>query len=110
MNIAKKIFVQSMAISTAILFLNGINAFIQHFAGNDISLQWYHPVTIVLTGILCALPTVLLRDEGRWDRKTFWIRAFRVVCRSGRIHQRKHHLLPRLCFCLAFKSLAGQAG
>ena len=75
MNITKKLFVQSMAISTAILFLNGINAVIQHFAGNDITLQWYHPVSIVLTGILCALPTVLLRDMDQWDRKTFWIRV-----------------------------------
>ena len=75
MSIAKKIFVQSMAISTGILFLNGINAVVQHFAGNDITLQWYHPITIVLTGVLCALPTVLLRDEDQWDRKTFLIRV-----------------------------------
>ena len=75
MNIAKKLFVQSMAISTAILFLNGINAVIQHFAGNDITLQWYHPITIVLTGVFCALPTVLLQNEDQWDRKTFWIRV-----------------------------------
>ena len=75
MSIAKKIFVQSMAISTAILFLNGINAVIQHFAGNDITLQWYHPVTIVLTGVLCALPTALLRDGEKWDRKTLLVRV-----------------------------------
>ena len=75
MSNAKKIFVQSMAIATAILFLNGINAVIQHFAGNDIILQWYHPITIVLTGILCALPTALLRDKDQWDRKTFRIRV-----------------------------------
>ena len=75
MNITKKIFVQSMAIATAILFLNGINAVIQHFAGNDIVLQWYHPITIVMTGILCALPTVLLREADQWDRKTFWARV-----------------------------------
>ena len=72
MNIIKKLFVQSMAISTAILFLNGINMVIQHFAGHDITLQWYHPITIVLTGACCALPTMLLRDQDRWDRKTFW--------------------------------------
>ena len=75
MNITKKIFVQSMAIATGILFLNGINAVIQHLAGNDMTLQWYHPITIVLTGICCALPTVLLRDEDQWNRKTFWIRV-----------------------------------
>ena len=74
MNITKKLFVQSMAIATGILFLNGINAVIGHFAGNDITMEWYHPITIVLTGIFCALPTMLLRDYEQWDRKTFWIR------------------------------------
>jgi cell division protein FtsW (lipid II flippase) len=81
-----------MAISTGILFLNGINAVIQHFSGNDITLQWYHPITIVMTGILCALPTVLLRDEDQWDRKTFWIRVsvhclslYAIVIGAGRL-------------------------
>ena len=75
MNIAKKLFVQSMVIATSILFLNGINAVIQHFLGNDITLQWYHPITIVLTGALCALPTILLQKWEEWDRKTLWIRV-----------------------------------
>lgn len=64
-----------MVISTSILFLNGINAVIQHFAGNDIILQWYHPISIVLTAILCSLPTVLLLDWEQWDRKTLWLRV-----------------------------------
>ena len=75
MSIAKKLFVQSMIISTSILFLNGISMVLQHFAGHDIVLRWYHPVSIVLTGILCALPTILLRDSDSWDRKTFWVRV-----------------------------------
>ena len=75
MNAAKKLFIQSMIISTSILFLNGINAVFQHFAGNDIVLQWYHPISIVLTGVLCSLPTVLLLDWDQWDRKTLWIRV-----------------------------------
>ena len=75
MNAAKKLFVQSMIISTSILFLNGINAVIQHFARNDIVLQWYHPISIVLTGVLCSLPTVLLLDWEQWDRKTLWFRV-----------------------------------
>jgi len=73
-SIVKKLFVQSLAISTSILFLNGINAVIQHLAGNDITLEWYHPIAIVLTGACCALPTVLLRDWDQWDRKTLLIR------------------------------------
>ena len=75
MNILKKLFVQSMAISTSILFLNGINAVIQHLRGTDLVLQWYHPLTIVLVGILCAVPTILLRDSDTWDRKTFLLRV-----------------------------------
>ena len=75
MIISKKLFVQSMIISTSIFFLNGINMVIQHFAGNDMVLQWYHPITIVLTGLLCSLPTILLRDSDQWDRKTFWRRV-----------------------------------
>lgn len=75
MNAAKKLFVQSTIISTSILFLNGINAVIQHFAGNDIVLQWYHPISIVLTGVLCSLPTVLLLDWDQWDKKTLWFRV-----------------------------------
>ena len=74
MNITKKLFVQSMAIATGILFLNGINAVIRHFAGNDITMEWYHPIAIVLTGVICSLPTILLRDYEQWDRKTFWTR------------------------------------
>ena len=75
MNIVKKLFVQSMIISTSILFLNGINMVIQHFAGNDLTLQWFHPVSIILTAVLCSLPTILLRDSDQWDRKTFWRRV-----------------------------------
>ena len=92
MNIVKKLFVQSMIISTSILLLNGINMVIQHLRGNDLTLQWYHPVTIVLTGILCALPTVLLRGSDQWDRKTFWRRVtlhclslYAVVAGAGRL-------------------------
>ena len=74
MNIVKKLFIQVMIIATSILFLNGINMVIQHFAGHDLTLQWYHPVSIILTAVLCALPTILLRDSDQWERKTFWRR------------------------------------
>lgn len=92
MNIVKKLFVQSMIISTSILFLNGMNMVIQHLKGNDLTLQWYHPVSIILTGVLCALPTILLRDSDQWDRKTFWRRVplhclslYAVVAGAGRL-------------------------
>ena len=75
MNIVKKLFVQSMIISTSILFLNGINMVIQHFAGNDLTLQWFHPVSIILR-----------------DRKKFMIRVslhclslYAIVIAAGRL-------------------------
>ena len=90
MNLVKKLFVQSMIISTSILFLNGINMVFQHFAGNDITLQWFHPITIILTGILCSLPTILLRNSDQWDRKTFlrrvplhYLSLYAVVAGAG---------------------------
>ena len=84
MNIARKLFVQSLVISTSILLLNGINAVVQHFAGNDITLQWYHPITIVLTGAICALPTILLQDWEKWDKKTLRIRQPKEYLRRHR--------------------------
>ena len=33
-----------------------------------------HPITIILTGILCALPTLLLRNRDQWTRETFALR------------------------------------
>lgn len=92
MSIFKKIFVQSMVISTSILLLNGINAAIQHFAGNDITLLWYHMISIVLAGVLCALPTFLLRNMETWSRKMFIVRVtlhclslYAVIVGTGRL-------------------------
>lgn len=75
MNMAKKLFVQSMAISTGILLVNGINMVFRHFDGQDVVFLWYHPLSIVLTGILCALPTILLRNMEEWPPKVFWCRV-----------------------------------
>ena len=76
MNAMKKVFVQSMMISNGILFLNGILAIVRHacVGGSDIVLLWYHPMTIILTGIFCALPTLLLQNTEQLDRKAFWLR------------------------------------
>lgn len=75
MNTVKKLFIQSTIISTSILLINGIIFVFQHFAGNDVVLLWYHPVTIVLTGVLCALPTLLLENMEQWDRKKLRLRV-----------------------------------
>lgn len=62
MNKKKVIFSQTMMISTAILFAIGAQSLILHFkeGSQAIEWQWYIPMTIVLAGFLCALPTYII--------------------------------------------------
>ena len=63
----KIVFNQTLMVSTAVLFGVGVQTFIQFvFVGKaDFTWPWYTPLSIVLTGFLCALPTTLLlnRDD-----------------------------------------------
>ena len=74
--ISKLIFTQAVMITTAILFGQGIIYAIIFLTGGQSSFEWewYIPLSIVLAGILCALPTVLLdfpekNDNGKIGRK-----------------------------------------
>lgn len=55
----KLIFNQTLMISTAILFGIGIQSLLLHFTqGTEVlRWQWYIPLSIVLTGFVCSLPT-----------------------------------------------------
>lgn len=66
MNKVKIIFIQTMMISTGMLLVLGIEGFIKHINGSDISFSWYYPISIIITGFLCALPTLLfyLNEDG----------------------------------------------
>ena len=64
----KIIFTQTLMISTGILFGVGAQALISHlaFGVGKLSWPWYIPLSIILTGFLCALGTLLLlEEEGR---------------------------------------------
>jgi hypothetical protein len=58
----KILFNQTLMISTAILFGVGVQTFFQYILRGkaDFTWPWYTPLSIVLTGLLCALPTTLL--------------------------------------------------
>ena len=62
---AKIIFNQTLMISTGILFGLGIQALINYLAGGkaEITWPWYIPLSVILTGFLCALATALLIDR-----------------------------------------------
>ena len=92
MNIVKKLFVQSMAISVSLLLINGIHMVVKHFSGQDIVMLWYHPISILLTGVLCALPTLLLRNMEEWPPRVFLRRValhglllYAIVAGAGRL-------------------------
>ena len=63
----KIIFEQTLMITTGIFFMVGIGGVITHLQGGSYSLDWYLPLSIILIGFLCSLPTLLLKeaDGGR---------------------------------------------
>ena len=62
------IFIQTLMISTGILFGVGVQALVGHLKTGSETLiwQWYIPLSIIFTGFLCALATLLLlEDDGK---------------------------------------------
>ena len=64
MNRCKLIFNQTLMISTAILFGLGIEELIEYIFSADgwINWQWYIPLSVIFTGFLCALASLVLVD------------------------------------------------
>ena len=64
MNRCKLIFNQTLMISTAILFGLGIEELIEYIISADemIRWQWYIPLSVILTGFICALASLVLED------------------------------------------------
>ena len=61
----KIIFSQTLMISTGILFGVGVQGLINHLntGAKMLRWQWYIPLSIILTGFLCALATLFLIDR-----------------------------------------------
>lgn len=64
----KFIFQQTMMISFGILV--GIS-FQGICYGEDICFQWYHPLSILLTGIVCSVPTLFLWGGEELPRRQY---------------------------------------
>lgn len=65
MNRWKLIFNQTLMISTAILFGLGVEEFIEFWVNGDewMNWQWFIPLSVIFTGFLCALASLVLVDE-----------------------------------------------
>ena len=63
------IFMQTLMISTGILFGVGVQALVGHLqtGSETLSWQWYIPLSIIFTGFLCSLATLLLREDDGKD-------------------------------------------
>ena len=61
----KIVFNQTLMISTGILFGLGVQKLIEWLRNKDTSINWpwYIPLSIILTGFLCALATLFLIDR-----------------------------------------------
>lgn len=77
MNKVKYIFQQTMLISTAILFVIGVQGIVRHIQGKEFALGWYYPISIILTGFFCALPTVIWLSGEELTKRQFIVR---LVC------------------------------
>ena len=74
----KLVFNQTLMISTAILFGHGVQAVIGHMIGAEETIvwQWYIPLSIILTGFLCSVPSLLLLADDRLSNKHMIMRIF----------------------------------
>ena len=63
------IFIQTLMISTGILFGVGVQALVGHLqtGSETLSWQWYIPLSIIFTGFLCSLATLLLQEDDGKD-------------------------------------------
>ena len=71
MNKLKILFNQTLMISTAILFGVGVQTLLRFLlrGETEFTWPWYTPLTIVLTGFFCALPTMILLDVDTDSKK-----------------------------------------
>jgi len=69
----KIIVLQTMFISFGILLGLSFESFCYR---EEIQLAWYHPVSIVLAGLLCSFPTLLLTTEKELPKSQYRVRIF----------------------------------
>ncbi len=75
MKIIKTILLQAMMISYGILAEIGISVAITHLMGGEsMTLEWYHPLSFVLCGLLGAIPTYIWRNMESLTKRQFAVR------------------------------------
>lgn len=70
----KMIFQHTMMISFGILVAMCVEGIAYHMIGDDIQFQWYHPLSILLAGFLCAVVSLLIWTGNELPLPKFAIR------------------------------------
>ena len=75
MKIVKVIVMQAMMITFGIVAVVGLSVAVEHVNGEYIwQMEWYHPLSFILTGILGAIPTVVWQNLESLSKKQFIVR------------------------------------
>lgn len=73
----KLLFLQTSFISLGIFFGVGITNLIMHFRGDTFIGEWYFLLSVILAGVLCSLPSLILYAE---KIKPFFIKIIIHFC------------------------------
>lgn len=71
MNKLKMLFLQTSFISLGIFLAVGISQTVMHFFGNTYATDWYFIISVILAGVLCSLPSLVLFTD---KLKPFFVR------------------------------------
>lgn len=56
----KVLFLETLMIAFGIVVIMTIGGIVAHIQGKTFVLQWYHPLSIVVSSVLCSLPFIFL--------------------------------------------------
>ena len=69
----KFLFQQTLLISFGILFGIGIEGMICTWLQEQFIIEWYVPFSIIITSILCSIPTLFLVDNENMKKSTYYV-------------------------------------
>lgn len=70
----KTIFMQMLMISTGVIAVMAIEGIFYHLSGYNFQLEWYHPISVLVTGVVCSVPSLLLTGYEEWPKKKLIVR------------------------------------
>lgn len=74
----KVLFQQAITITSGILLVVALEGILVHFLGeaDDFALRWYHPISMIIAGLVCAVPTLALSGYEELEKRRVIARIF----------------------------------